>query len=176
MSHRTALRLALTIACLALPGTAVAATGPQLFAQAGCGGCHTLAAAGSTGAVGPNLDQLGPSDSAVVSQVTYGGGGMPPFGSSLGAAKIATLAAWVASVAGHSTASSSGVGVAGLSVAKVRSIQHKLALLGYFHHVVTGVYGPVTTAAVEALQKAAGLKVDGVWGPKTAAAAARRIG
>ena len=39
--------------------------GAQVFAANGCGGCHTLAAAGSTGAVGPNLDDvLGPDDHA----------------------------------------------------------------------------------------------------------------
>jgi cytochrome c2 len=174
MSHRAVLRLAVTTASLALPGIAEGATGPQLFSQSGCGGCHTLAAAGSTGTVGPNLDQLGPSDAAVVNQVTYGGGGMPAFGSRLGASNVATLAAWVSSVAGHSAAS--GSGVPGLSVAKVRSIQRELARLGYFHHAVTGDYGPVTTAAVKAFQKIAGLKADGLWGPKTAAALARRIG
>jgi cytochrome c oxidase subunit 2 len=31
--------------------------GAQLFASQGCGSCHTLAEAGSTGAVGPNLDE-----------------------------------------------------------------------------------------------------------------------
>jgi cytochrome c oxidase subunit 2 len=35
-----------------------AALGKQLFAANGCGGCHTLAAAGSSGTVGPNLDKL----------------------------------------------------------------------------------------------------------------------
>ena len=30
--------------------------GKQLFTQGGCGGCHTLADAGSAGAIGPNLD------------------------------------------------------------------------------------------------------------------------
>ena len=34
-----------------------------------CASCHTLAAAGSTGTVGPNLDQLKPSDALVVKQV-----------------------------------------------------------------------------------------------------------
>jgi cytochrome c oxidase subunit 2 len=29
-----------------------------VFATGGCGGCHTLAAAGSTGKVGPDLDKL----------------------------------------------------------------------------------------------------------------------
>jgi cytochrome c oxidase subunit II len=39
--------------------------GAQVFAANGCGGCHTLAAAGSTGAVGPNLDKsLAPDDHA----------------------------------------------------------------------------------------------------------------
>lgn len=37
--------------------------GAQLFASASCGSCHTLAAAGSTGEVGPNLDEfLAPDD------------------------------------------------------------------------------------------------------------------
>jgi cytochrome c2 len=32
--------------------------GKAVFAANGCGSCHTLAAAGSTGKVGPNLDNL----------------------------------------------------------------------------------------------------------------------
>jgi mono/diheme cytochrome c family protein len=36
--------------------TAAAEQGGELFASAGCTGCHTLAAAGSTGTTGPNLD------------------------------------------------------------------------------------------------------------------------
>lgn len=38
-------------------------SGAQLFTSAGCGGCHTLAAAGTTGTTGPNLDEfLAPDD------------------------------------------------------------------------------------------------------------------
>lgn len=38
-------------------------SGAQVFASAGCGSCHTLAAAGSTGTTGPNLDEsLAPDD------------------------------------------------------------------------------------------------------------------
>jgi mono/diheme cytochrome c family protein len=38
--------------------------GAQVFASNGCGGCHTLAAAGSGGVTGPNLDEsLAPGDS-----------------------------------------------------------------------------------------------------------------
>jgi mono/diheme cytochrome c family protein len=65
-----------------------------------CATCHTLAAAGSTGTVGPNLDQLKPSDALVVHQVTDGGGGMPAFGSSLSKAQIQSVALFVSSVAG----------------------------------------------------------------------------
>ncbi len=182
MNTRRARAITLTIACLVLPGTAGAATGSQLFSSAGCSGCHTLAAAGAAGSAGPNLDQLRPSASAVASQVTYGGGGMPSFGSSLGAANISTLATWVSSVAGGSSSSAgasanaSASGVAGLSTAEVKKLQRGLARLGYFHHAITGYYGPVTVAAVKAFQKAVGLKSDGVWGPKTAAALARSIG
>ena len=34
----------------------------QLFTSAGCSGCHTLAAAGATAKVGPNLGKLGKVD------------------------------------------------------------------------------------------------------------------
>jgi mono/diheme cytochrome c family protein len=37
--------------------------GAQVFASAGCGSCHTLAAAGSTGTTGPDLEEsLAPDD------------------------------------------------------------------------------------------------------------------
>ena len=75
---------------------------PQLWSQAGCGGCHTLNAAGSTGTNGPNLDSLRPSAAAVADQVTYGGGGMPSFGGSLSSTDIQALATWVSQSAGGS--------------------------------------------------------------------------
>jgi mono/diheme cytochrome c family protein len=38
-------------------------SGAQVFASAGCGSCHTMTAAGSTGTTGPNLDEsLAPDD------------------------------------------------------------------------------------------------------------------
>jgi cytochrome c oxidase subunit 2 len=39
-------------------GAASAAAGKKAFADNGCGACHKLAAAGSSGAVGPDLDKL----------------------------------------------------------------------------------------------------------------------
>ena len=62
-----------------------AEAGAQLFADNGCGNCHTLEAAGSTGTTGPNLDELQPSFKAAVEQITNGGGVMPAFGDTLSA-------------------------------------------------------------------------------------------
>ena len=45
--------------------------GRELFGQH-CGVCHTLAAANSIGQVGPNLDQLKPSETLILHTVTYG--------------------------------------------------------------------------------------------------------
>jgi hypothetical protein len=66
-------------------------------------------------------------------------------------------------------------GVTGLDVAQVRRLQGELARLGYFHHTVTGFYGPVTAAAVKQFQSSAGLKPDGIRGPLSAAALKRRL-
>lgn len=72
-----------------------AEAGAQLFADNGCGNCHTLEAAGSTGTTGPNLDELQPSFDAAVEQITNGGGVMPAFGDSLSDQEIRDLAAYV---------------------------------------------------------------------------------
>jgi cytochrome c553 len=77
------------------------AAGKQVFLSvAACGGCHTLSDAGSSGNVGPNLDDIMPSYDKVVTQVTNGGGAMPPFKDTLSAQQIADVAAYVSSVAG----------------------------------------------------------------------------
>jgi mono/diheme cytochrome c family protein len=77
-------------------------SGSSIFKGAGCAGCHTLKAAGSTGTVGPNLDQLASALtlSIVVRQVTNGGAVMPPFKSKLTAKQIKAVAQYVTSVAG----------------------------------------------------------------------------
>jgi len=76
------------------------AAGKQVFTTAGCSSCHTLKDAGSTGNVGPNLDQLKPSLATVAHQVQVGGGAMPSFASRLTPAQIQAVAAYVSSVAG----------------------------------------------------------------------------
>ena len=83
---------------LALKGDATA--GKAVFVSAGCGGCHTLAAAGSNGNVGPNLDDAKPDNKLVVTRVTKGMGAMPPFGSQLTAQQIADVAAYVVTSTG----------------------------------------------------------------------------
>ena len=82
-------------------GTApsVNAQGKQVFASAGCGGCHTLKDAGSDGTIGPNLDQAKPTKGLVVSRVTNGLGGMPSFKGQLSDVQIQAVAAYVSSVA-----------------------------------------------------------------------------
>lgn len=40
--------------------------GAQVFANSGCGGCHTLAAASSGGTLGPDLDEVLPGQSAAM--------------------------------------------------------------------------------------------------------------
>jgi len=84
------------------------ATGAQVFTLAGCGDCHTLAAAGSKGTIGPNLDQLRPSRGRVVDQVVQGGGGMPSFAGSLSRDEIDVVAEYVADSSGAGLAASQG--------------------------------------------------------------------
>lgn len=75
--------------------------GEQLFKD-NCSNCHTLAAAGASGKVGPNLDQLKPGPDLVTSQVNSGGGGMPSFKGKLTDDQIKQIADYVSSNAGKS--------------------------------------------------------------------------
>lgn len=58
----------------------------------------------------------------------------------------------------------------GDSGAYVLSVQQRLTALGYWNGAADGAYGGLTVQAVMALQKAAGLGRDGVFGPATARA------
>ena len=73
--------------------------GESIFIQ-NCGGCHTLAAAGTSGTVGPNLDDAKPSKDLVVTRVTNGMGAMPPFKDVLNEQQINAVADYVSSSAG----------------------------------------------------------------------------
>ena len=74
--------------------------GKAIFESAGCSGCHTLAVAGSTGTVGPNLDDAKPSKDLAVERVTNGKAPMPSFKGQLSEAQIEAVATFVAENAG----------------------------------------------------------------------------
>jgi mono/diheme cytochrome c family protein len=72
-----------------------AEAGKAVFSSAGCGGCHTLEEAGSSGSVGPKLDGLNLSFDRVKEQVENGGGPMPAFKGQLTDQQINDVAAFV---------------------------------------------------------------------------------
>jgi mono/diheme cytochrome c family protein len=80
-------------------GGAAAGEGKTVF-TANCGVCHTLKEAGTSGTVGPNLDELEPSLAAAEKQVENGGGGMPAFKGQLSPEEIKNVATYVSTVAG----------------------------------------------------------------------------
>jgi cytochrome c6 len=82
-----------TTALAALIGDPVA--GAAVWTSAGCGSCHVLKAAGSTGQVGPSLDDVKPDQPTVVQQVTNGGEIMPAFSPQLSSTQINNVAAYV---------------------------------------------------------------------------------
>jgi mono/diheme cytochrome c family protein len=81
-------------------GGQAASPGAQVYADAGCGNCHVLAAAGSSGTVGPNLDEARPSAEEAEQQVREGGGAMPSFEGKLSDEEIEDVAEYVATSAG----------------------------------------------------------------------------
>jgi cbb3-type cytochrome c oxidase subunit III len=79
---------------------AISGTNGKSIFQSQCASCHTLKDAGTTGTVGPNLDQLSPPFTVVQRQVTNGGSVMPAFKGKLTDAQIRAVAQYVSSVAG----------------------------------------------------------------------------
>lgn len=95
-----------TLACaLCVPGVwaqapdqAQLAEGKLLFQkQAGpaCATCHTLKDAGSTGAIGPNLDDTAPSKDDIRGVLHSGLGAMPQFDDHLSKEQIDALVSYV---------------------------------------------------------------------------------
>ena len=77
-----------------------AAAGEEVYNANGCGGCHALEAAGTTGTVGPNLDDSKPDKELVVDRVTNGRGAMPAFKDQYSAEQIEAVADYVVSSTG----------------------------------------------------------------------------
>ncbi len=94
-------------------GASTAAGGDEAtrtaFSQT-CGGCHALADAGTSGAVGPSLDASTIDEAGARAQIANGGGGMPAFGGQLDDAQIDALAAYI--VAARDPAADGGGGSA----------------------------------------------------------------
>ena len=106
VTGQDALDVAAYVASVAGQGGAEAASpsslgtdGKTIF-KSECASCHTLSAAGATGTVGPNLDQLKPAFGRVQHQVEVGGGVMPAFKGTLSQAQIDAVAHFVADNAG----------------------------------------------------------------------------
>jgi mono/diheme cytochrome c family protein len=81
--------------------TAAASSGEAVFMDAGCAGCHALAAAGSSGGAGPDLDALRPDAATVEAAVRSGRGSMPAFEGRLYDSEIVAVARYVADSAGR---------------------------------------------------------------------------
>jgi mono/diheme cytochrome c family protein len=73
---------------------------PKLAFESNCGSCHTLADAGTSGTIGPNLDETKTPLAKAINQITNGGGGMPPFKGQLTQQQIRALAQYIVRVAG----------------------------------------------------------------------------
>jgi cytochrome c6 len=81
----------------------VLAQGRLLFTQGAtppCAICHTLKDAGSSGAVGPVLDELQPDAERVLSAMKSGIGAMPSFRATLDDAQMRALARYVSKASG----------------------------------------------------------------------------
>jgi len=70
------------------------AAGKAIFTDK-CGACHTLADAGTSGTIGPNLDDAKPDLALAIDRLTNGKGLMPSFKGQLTTKQIADVAAYV---------------------------------------------------------------------------------
>ena len=81
----------------------VLAQGRKLFIEGAvppCAVCHVLKDAGSSGAVGPSLDDVKPDAERVIAAMTHGIGLMPSFRTTLDAAQMRAIARYVSKASG----------------------------------------------------------------------------
>ena len=76
--------------------------GKKIFAANGCGSCNTLKDAGSSGTVGPNLDEAKPDLQLAIERITNGASPMPSFKDTLSEQQIADVATYVVEASGGS--------------------------------------------------------------------------
>jgi mono/diheme cytochrome c family protein len=80
-----------------VPSNGDPAAGKIVFKSptASCFGCHTLKDAGSTGTIGPNLDDKKPAKALILERVLNGKSPMPAFKGTLTEKQIADVVAYV---------------------------------------------------------------------------------
>jgi mono/diheme cytochrome c family protein len=71
---------------------------PKSVFSSNCGSCHVLQDAGTSGTVGPSLDEAKPAFEAAFTQIKNCGGGMPAFGGQLTDEQIRALARYIVRV------------------------------------------------------------------------------
>ena len=76
----------------------VVSAGRDLFNTWSCSACHTLSDAGSSGAVGPSLDNPNLTHDFIVTRITTGSGPMPSFAGQIPEAEIGKLADYIVAV------------------------------------------------------------------------------
>jgi len=75
--------------------TAAATPDAKTLFMDNCGSCHTLSKAGTSGAVGPKLDDIGLDAKSIEAVMKAGPGAMPNFSSSLSPAEMTAIATFV---------------------------------------------------------------------------------
>lgn len=98
--------LALAASPILCSAQADVAEGRQIFLKGvsplpACALCHALKDAGSTGAVGPDLDEMRPDAKRVETVLRNGMGPMPAFGTALSEAQIQAVVRYVVSATNH---------------------------------------------------------------------------
>jgi Cytochrome C oxidase, cbb3-type, subunit III len=83
--------------------------GAMIFSEQGCGSCHTFSPAGSSGTIGPSLDDSDVDFDGAVQQIRDGGGAMPAFKDKLSEEEIEDVARYVTE-GGDSAAGGGGGG------------------------------------------------------------------
>lgn len=74
---------------------------PKSIFASSCGSCHALEDAGTSGTVGPDLDDAQPGLEESIEQIANGGNGMPAFKDRLSEEQIRALAEYLVEVTGR---------------------------------------------------------------------------
>jgi mono/diheme cytochrome c family protein len=96
--RRVAVFIAVALCSITVSADDTFDQGKKVFleqAQPACSVCHTLKDAGSSGAIGPDLDELKPTEEQVLNALNGGIGVMPDFSASLSQEQMKAVAHYV---------------------------------------------------------------------------------